>query len=480
MNQCSGDAPLPPETTAVLASDFPASQAEYGLRHNILTPWETLAQSVAAIAPTTTPVVTIPLVFALAGNGTWVAYALATVQVTLIALLIGALARRSASPGSLYSYATDSLPPLFASVAAWALLLGYVATGSSIAAGFALYANILLKAFTGHLVSPSLLVLVGILGAATMAYRDVKVSARAMLWLEGASVACIVLVLVLVLWKNGLHLDWPQLHLKGSSVPGIRLGLVLAIFSFVGFESATALGHEAKEPLRTIPRAVLQCALGAGAFFILAAYAEVLGFRSTGLSLDKADAPLHVLANQASVPVFGILIDAGAMVSMFACGLACITAGARILLLMARNGLVPMHFCKTHHRNETPHLAVLLTAVVVLIPTLVLTLLGYSGTDIYGWLGSFAVYGFITIYGLTCIALPLQLKRQGALSKALLVTAVLGGVSMVMALAGTLYPVPAPPYSWLPYLYFVYLLITLVFFFRTRHKRGTAVSESLS
>jgi hypothetical protein len=109
-------------------------------------------------------------------------------------------------------------------------------------------------------------------------------------------------------------------------------------------------------------------------------------------------------------------------------------------------------------------------------------LLGYSGADIYGWMGSFAVYGFLTIYGLTCIALPLQLKRQGALSLALLVTAILAGISMVMALAGTLYPVPAAPYSWLPYLYFVYLLITLVFFFRTQQKRGAPINrmDSLS
>jgi amino acid transporter len=480
LNQCSGDAPLPPETTAVLASDFPASQTEYGLRHNILTPWETLAQSVAAIAPVTSPVLTIPLVFALAGNGTWVAYALGTVQITLIALLIGALGRRSASPGSLYSYATDSLPPMVAAIAAWALVLGYVATGSSIVGGFVQYSNILLKSFTGHTIAPDLLVLLSVVGAATMAYRDVKLSARAMLWLQGASVACIVVVLVLVLWKNGLHLDWPQLRLHGSSISGIRLGLVLAIFSFVGFESATALGHEAKEPLRTIPRAVLQCALGAGAFFILAAYAEVLGFRNAGLALDKTDAPVHVLANQVALPVLGLIIDAGAVISMFACLLACITAAARILLLMAHNRLVPMRLCRTHHRNETPHVAVLITAAVVGMPVLILITLGFSGTDIYGWLGSFAVYGFITIYGLTCIALPLKLKRQGALSMTLLVVAILGGVSMVMALAGTLYPVPDPPYSWLPYLYFVYLLITLVFFFRTRHTRGTAVSEDFS
>ena len=60
------------------------------------------------------------------------------------------------------------------------------------------------------------------------------------------------------------------------------------------------------------------------------------------------------------------------MISMFACILACITAAARILLLMAHNGLVPDSSCKTHHRNETPHVAVLLTAAVVGIPALIL------------------------------------------------------------------------------------------------------------
>jgi amino acid transporter len=448
------------------------------LRHNILTPWETLAQSVAAIAPVISPILTIPLVFALAGNGTWAAYALGTIQITLIALLIGALGRRSASPGSLYSYATDALPPMVAAVAAWALVLGYVATGSSIVGGIVQYSNILLKSSTNHTLSPNLLVVISVLAAATMAYRDVKLSARAMLWLQGISTVCIVAVLVLVLWKNGLHLDWPQLRLQGSSLAGVRLGLVLAIFSFVGFESATALGHEAKEPLRTIPRAVLQCALGAGAFFILAAYAEVLGFRKAGLVLDKADAPMHVLADQVAMPTLGLIIDAGAMISMFACLLACITAAARILLLMAHNRLVPARLCRTHHRNETPHVAVVITACAVGIPVLILTTLGSSGTDIYGWLGSFAVYGFVTIYGLTCIALPIKLKRQGALSMGLLVVAILGGISMIMALAGTLYPVPAPPYSWLPYLYFVYLLVALAFFYGTRRAR-TPVTTAL-
>ena len=40
------------------------------------------------------------------------------------------------------------------------------------------------------------------------------------------------------------------------------------------------------------------------------------------------------------MPVFGTLIDVGVLVSMFAGTLACITAAARVLLLMSHNGMV--------------------------------------------------------------------------------------------------------------------------------------------
>src|SRR5712671_6158542 len=51
------------------AGELPQA-ASYGLRQGVLSPIETLAQSVSTIAPTATPVATIPLVCALAGNGT--------------------------------------------------------------------------------------------------------------------------------------------------------------------------------------------------------------------------------------------------------------------------------------------------------------------------------------------------------------------------------------------------------------------------
>jgi amino acid transporter len=89
-----------------------------------------------------------------------------------------------------------------------------------------------------------------------IAWRDVKISARLMLWIEATSMFMIITLVVLVLVRTG-HIDWEQLHLRGMTGSGLRLGLVLALFSFVGFESATTLGAEARDPLKTIPRAVI-------------------------------------------------------------------------------------------------------------------------------------------------------------------------------------------------------------------------------
>src|SRR6202162_4608753 len=208
--------------------------ADYGLRHEILSPMEARAQSVSTIAPTTTPAATIPLVCALAGNATWLAYVLATAAVLLVALCIGRYARHSASPGSLYAYASMTLPLWLSATVAWSLLLAYVATGSSVIGGFYHYANLLLHDATGHVYYTVLLSLLVTGVSIWIAYRDVKISARLMLWIEATSVTVIVIVVALLLLRHGWHLDVEQVHLHGMTGSGLRLGLVLGLFFFGG------------------------------------------------------------------------------------------------------------------------------------------------------------------------------------------------------------------------------------------------------
>lgn len=453
-----------------MASSAVASNS-YGLRSNALSPMETLAQSVSTIAPTSTPVVTIPLVCALAGNGTWLAYLLATTAILLVAVCVSRYARHSASPGSLYTYVTMTLPPPLSAIAAWSLLLAYIATGSSVIGGFYHYANLLLHDASGHVTSAAALAIIVTAISMAIAWRDVKVSARLMLWIEAVSVTLIVILVALVLLRHGAHLDRIQLHLTGVTGSGLRLGLVLALFSFVGFESATTLGSEARNPLTTIPRAVIQSAVLAGAFFIVCSYTEVLGFRAVGQNLGESQAPMRVLARVAGAPALAILIDIGAVISLFACTLSCITAAARVLLLMAHNGLTHGGLRKTHSRFETPGRAIVVTGIAAVAPAAILAARGASGFDVYGWLGSLATYGFVVTYALISFALPRYLKDHGVAGPVPRLLPAAACIAMLLALVGNLYPVPEGPYGKLPYIYLGYLAAGMLWFFASNRRR---------
>jgi len=457
------------------ASQVAPESSKYGLRGEVLSPMETLAQSISTVAPTTTPVATIPLVCALAGNGTWLAYVLASLAVLLVAACISKFARYSASPGSLYTYTAKIMPPAIAAASAWSLLLAYVATGASVIGGFYHYGNLLLRDATGRGTSAVFLALLVTAVSIWIAWRDVKISARVMLWIEAISVSLILIVVILVLARTGFHLDTEQLHLRGMTGSGLRLGLVLALFSFVGFESATTLGSEARNPLKTIPRAVIQSALLAGAIFILCAYTEVLGLRVAGQNLATNQAPMRVLAAVGGVQALGLLIDIGALVSMFAGTLACITAAARVLLLMSHDGLAHNGLRATHRRNETPGRALLVTGIAAVVPVAVLAARGASGLDVYGWMGSLATYGFIVAYALVCLALPGYLRTHGKYSVSAHILSWFACAAMILALIGNIYPVPEGPYGTLPYIYLGYLLAGMLWFFLRRRQNKLAV-----
>jgi amino acid transporter len=428
---------------------------DYGLKHRILSPTETVAQSLSSTAPTAGPTVLIPLVYGLSGAGTWLVFLIALCGVVLVAININTFARRTASPGSLYQYVASSMGAAAGVTAGWALVIAYIGTAAAVTGGLAIYFNAALSTLSVNTLSvwPALIIAFSVIAAWALAWMNVQLSARTMLWFEVLSIALIATLLAMTLFHAGFHFDRSQLRLEGVSPEKLRLGLVLATFAFVGFESSTALGAEVKNPLRVIPRAVIATAVFAGLFFVVSAYVEVLGFKGLNVSLATSSAPLETLAKAAGIGGFGVAIAICAVVSFFACTLACITAAARILFMIGRHGLLPASFGKAHVRNRTPHQAVTLSALFTLLPAVFLALRGFGGMDINGWTGTFATYGFVTAYVLVCVAAPLSLKRRGKLHPRHVVVSAAAIPFMVVTLLGNIYPRPPAPYSWMPFAY---------------------------
>ncbi|HEX3757443.1 MAG TPA: APC family permease [Kofleriaceae bacterium] len=447
-----------------------------GLRRDTLSFTETLAQSIANIAPTATPAINLQLVFAVSGNGTWFTYVLATLGLVFIGICINQFARQSATPGSLYAYVVKGLGPTAGFLVGWGLILAYLTTGIATVAGAASYATTLCDKADLHVGPyPLYAILAGLIWV--VAYRDVRLSARMMLLLEAVSVTLILTLGALLVSRKGFHLDLAQLALEGMDLNGLRGGMVLAIFSFVGFESATALGAEAREPLKRIPQAVLRSTLIAGAFFVVMSFIMVQGFRGSATPLDKVPAALDAMAEIAHAPVLGVLVSIGAVISFFACALACVTAVSRILLAMARDGVFHASIGKAHQTNATPHVAATLSAVVLLVVPVAMSLGGVGMLDIYGLNGTIATYGFLVAYVLIAAGAMRSAARRRASRVTIAVVGAAGMLAMGLAIVGSVDPWPAAPYDTLPPIFVVYVAIGIAWLIYDRRRTRAAAAR---
>lgn len=454
------------EPPAIQPKDIPAIPGRGGLKRGVLSPVETLAQSIAGIAPSATPGMLIPIVFGFAGNGTWLSYFLATTGMLFTAQCINEFASRSACPGSLYTFVGRGFGPQAGNLTGWALMFAYIVCGGACIAEFAIYAISLAKHCLHMQVSSQAAMLFSAAFIGYIGYKNVKLSASLMLWLELISMGLIMFVVALTIGHSfslgHWGVDWQQLSLSGVKFENVRMGLVMAIFGFAAFESAASLGSEAVEPLKTIPRAIMRSVIFSGLFFVLSSYAMVMSFREASTPLDKCTTPLLTMTGLIGLPALGQLIDCGIMMSFFAAGLANLNAGARAIYKMSQNGLLHGVFGDAHETNGTPHFAVLASSILSLGLAVILATLNCPLMDIVGWLGTLATFGFIFTYMATSLSAGKMLAQNKLFSWSKKLVVVASILVLSASLLGSLYPAPPPPYNWLPFIFVAYMLSGLM------------------
>src|SRR5487761_243030 len=248
------------------------------LKPNCLNFYELLAQNVALISPTMTAALIVPVMYSNTGNWSWLSYALGTVMLLFVAFNLNQFARRSTMSGSMYAYICRGLGLRVGAVGGWSLIWSYLGIAMAGVTGFTIFAGKLL-AMLGIAAPPILLFGVCVAAAWLCAWKNVQLSAILMLVLEGLSMLLIAALCVIVLSQHNLALDTAQFDPHTVPWSNIGLGVVVAIFSLVGFECATAFGDEARNPLKTIPKAVYWSLIISGAFFVFITYVEVMGTR---------------------------------------------------------------------------------------------------------------------------------------------------------------------------------------------------------
>jgi amino acid transporter len=466
-------------TSTTPPSPAPASSPnQHGLRAGALGFPTLLAQSIGVISPTMTAVLIIPLAFADAGKLTWLAYLFGTIMLSFVVMNLNEFARRSASPGSMYAYIGRGLGPRWGVLSGWTLVWSYGFIAIAGFAGFSIFVNQFLDAIGMHHHPPAIVCFAfSALIAWFVAYKDIRVSSLLTLCLEGLSITVILGVCAVVLFGHGGPVDPSQLSLHGANLRNMGLAVVISIFSLVGFESATALGGEAKKPLINIPRAVTWSLAIAGLWFVFVSYAEVLGSARAGLSLDQLATPVNALADAYHVSYLQGPISLGAMVSFFALSLTCVNAGARIFYPMARHGALHHAIGNSHHHNKTPHIAITVyTIIVFAIPTIMQAFTDPLTT--FGDAGTLAAFGFLTAYYLISVAAPVYLRRRNELTRKNIVIMVLALLCLLVPLIGSFYPLPPVPVRYFPYYFLAYMLVGVAWL-AILHRRDRTVITAM-
>lgn len=325
------------------------------------------------------------------------AYLACAVLVVMIVLCFAEVGSRFERTGGPYLYARETFGPVFGFQVGWLVWLTRVTA-------FAALCNLLIE-YLAHFWPAALspmwrtVLATGIVAViAAINIRGVRPAALvANAFTIGKLTALVSFVAV------GLFFVDPASYApkKLPSGTDFSAAMLLLVFAFTGFETATVPVGEVRDPRRNLPFAIL-----AAMAVIVPVYIGVqVVCIGTLPELAGSSRPLADAASRFAGAAGAAAIAVGALVSIAGTLNGLVLAAPRILFAMAEQGQLPRALASTHARFHTPHVAIAVSSACMLA----LTLSGSFLTAV-----AISTLTRLLAYAATCAALPVLRRRSDA------------------------------------------------------------------
>lgn len=343
-----------------------------------------------------------------AGPSLMLSFVVAGTGCALAALCYAEFASMIPVAGSAYTYAYATLGELMAWIIGWDLVLEYAIASCAVAHGWSHYLQAFLALFDVHVppwlaidplsAAPDVIANAWHLGPVPIVFDLPAVAIVLLLTAvlvvgirESASlnsaIVALKLGIVLFVIAAGLgHIDpanWHPFFHAEKGVSGMFQGAAYVFFAYIGFDSISTHAEEARNPERDVPIGIL-VSLGLCTVLYIAVAAVLTGM--VPYTKIDIDAPIAHAFASFGLPVATFIIAFGAVAGITSVLLVMMLSQARILLAMARDGLLPpSFFAAIHPRFRTPHRSTILVGAIVgvvsaLLPLKVLAELVNIGT----------------------------------------------------------------------------------------------------
>ncbi|MFJ4221967.1 APC family permease [Curtobacterium luteum] len=334
----------------------------------------------------------------LAGPAVWVSFVLAGVAALLSALSYAEMAGAVPTSGSSYSYTYATMGEGIAWVCGWCLVLEYAVSVAAVAVGASEYVDETLRVFGLHLPAAisappgdggvvNLPAAVLVLLATAILLPGVRESAWVNTLMVIVKIALLVFFVVVAFtaFRAGNFEPLAPMGAAGVTAAASRL-----FFSYIGFDAASTAGEEAKDPRRDLPRAIIGSIALITALYILVAVAAI-GARTWTSFSDSEASLVRIVVEVTGQPWVALVFSIGAVIAIASVVLTVLYGQTRILLTMARDGLVPKVFGRVSHRTGTPVANTLIVGLVVTVVAALVPLGELADATSIGTLVAFAL-----------------------------------------------------------------------------------------
>jgi amino acid transporter len=393
-----------------------------GLRRDAIGLREVLFQSITDMAPGAAIAASIPAGVAFAGGSLPLSVVFALVACLFCASSIGQLAKELPSAGSLATYAARGLHPAAGFLVAWAyVLVGFLIPPLVLLQlGFTTAAtlNAEISGYPASLWWPwALLGAVIVLAAG---FYGIRTSARLGTILGVFEIGVFVVLAIFLLFHAGSNNTLSVFTTKYTppafrGIAGVIGGSVYTILAFGGFEGAAPLAEEAKNPRRTIPRAIMLATLLIGLLYVFTTYAVDVAYGpakfatfTTGTGAASWEGMARSLYGLFWFFVFLAIVN-----STIANANAGVTVSSRTAYAMGRIGAFPRFLAQVNPKHRSPAAAILTAFVITVAVTLGLGL-GYDPVTAFIMVATALVIVLVAIYILMNAACIGFFARRGS------------------------------------------------------------------
>ncbi|MGC2163262.1 MAG: APC family permease [Silvibacterium sp.] len=336
--------------------------------------WDLVLYGIILIQPTA-PMPSFGVIYKEAHGHVVSAILCALVAMLFTSISYGRMSRQYPEGGSAFTYVSRELHPALGYMAGWCMAMDYILNPLICTIWCSQAARNFVPGipyFAWAIFFAAMFTLLNLNGVETSARINSMMA---------AALGVVIVLVVIAFLRYIFHMTHqpasfyttPFYDRSTFSSSALFRGTSIAVLTYIGFDGISTLSDEAKDPGRSIPRAIVSTCVITGILASIEVYLAQLVWPH-GLAFPDIDTAYVHVSGRAGGPILFAIVNGALLLATIGSGMASQLGASRLLLAMGQDGAIPRKFFgQVSRRNRIPSNNVIMIGVICLAGALLMS-----------------------------------------------------------------------------------------------------------